>query len=294
MRSVVVTGTSSGIGRATARALAGRGLRVFGTVRRPEDGEAVRAEIGEAYVPIVMEVTDEASVREAAARVADVLSDDRLAGLVNNAGIETVDALAVQPIEDVARTLDVHVLGTLRTVQAFLPLLGGDESRTGPKGRIVNISSIAGSVGYPFFGAYCAAKHAVEGLSESMRREFRHVGVDVIVVAPGNTKSGVFEKVRADAHAHVKGTIWEEPLENFRRLFLDGAVNGWPMGRVTDVIATALTASRPKARYVPSAERLMNYTAPTLLPKRLVDWVLDRRIALRARKPESAPQEPIA
>ena len=294
MRSVVVTGTSSGIGRATAGTLVGQGFRVFGTVRRAEDGEAVRAEIGEGYVPILMDVTDEASVRAGAAEVAVALGNERLAGLVNNAVIQTVDALAVQPIEDVRRTLDVGVLGGLRTVQAFLPLLGADEGRDGPKGRIVNISSIAGSVGFPFYGAYCAAKHAVEGMSESMRREFRHVGVDVIVVAPGNTKSGVFEKVRADVHAHVKGTVWEKPLEDFRKLFLDGAVNGWPMSRVVDAIVTALTASRPKARYVPSAERLMNYTAPQLLPKRLVDWVLDKRIALRAGKPESAPQEPVA
>ena len=294
MRTVVVTGTSSGIGRATAKALANEGFRVFGTVRRTEDGEAASKEIGESYTPLIMDVTDERSVRAAAATVAEALGTERLAGLVNNAGIETVDALAVQPIEDVAATLDVHVLGTLRAVQAFLPLLGSDESRTGPKGRIVNISSIAGSVGYPFFGAYCAAKHAVEGLSEAMRREFRHIGVDVIVVAPGNTKSGVFEKVRTDRHGHVAGTIWEKPLEGFRRLFLDGAVNGWPMSRVTGTIAKALTASRPKARYVPSAERVMNYTAPTMMPKRLVDWVLDQRIALRARKPESAPQEPVA
>ena len=292
MRNVVVTGTSSGIGRETARTLAQSGWRVFGTVRKAEQGEALRAELGERFTPLVVDVRDEDAVRRAAEAVNEALGRERLQGLVNCAGIETVDALAVVPIADVQDTFDVHVFGALRMIQAFLPLLGSDEEREGPKGRIVNISSVVGRWGAPFFGTYSAAKHAVEGMSDAMRREFAHVGVDVVVVRPGNTKSGVFEKVRADDHAYIRGTIWEKPVADFRKLFLDGAENGWPMARVVGVIERALTTKRPRAAYVAAAERLMNYTAPTLSPPRLVDKVLEFRIAQRAKRPEGTPQEP--
>ena len=292
MKNVVVTGASSGIGRETARTLARKGWRVFGTVRQKEQGEALRAELGHSFTPLIVDVRDDDAVRHAADRVSDALGNERLQGLVNCAGIETVDALAVVPIADVQDTFDVHVFGALRMVQAFLPLLGSDEGREGPKGRIVNISSVVGKWGAPFFGTYSAAKHAVEGLSDSMRREFAHVGVGVVVVRPGNTKSGVFEKVRADDHGYIRGTIWEKPVADFRKLFLDGAENGWPMARVVGVIERALTTKRPRAAYVAAAERLMNYTAPTLSPPQLVDKVLEFRIAQRAKRPEGTPQEP--
>ncbi len=292
MKNIVITGVSTGIGRATATTFTAKGWRVFGTVRDRSQGEQLAKELGPSFTPLLVDVRDERAVRAAAQQVAQALGRERLQGLVNLAGIETVDALAVVPLADVQDTFDVHVFGMLRMVQAFLPLLGADESRLGPKGRIVNISSVVGKWGAPFFGTYSSAKHAVEGMSESMRREFAHVGVDVIVVRPGNTKSGVFEKVRVVKHEYLRGTVWEKPVADFRKIFLDGAVNGWPMARVVAVIETALTAQRPRAAYVAAAERFMNYTAPTLSPPRLVDKVLAYRIARRAPKPEAGPQKP--
>ncbi|MCB1420280.1 MAG: SDR family NAD(P)-dependent oxidoreductase [Notoacmeibacter sp.] len=292
MKTIVITGVSSGIGHATAKTLVSKGWRVFGTVRKSEQGERLSAEFGPSFTPLLVDVRDEAAVRAAADQVAGALGNERLQGLINFAGIETVDALAVVPIADVQDTFDVHVFGMLRMVQAFLPLLGSDEARQGPKGRIINISSVVGKWGAPYFGTYSSAKHAVEGMTDAMRREFAHVGVDAIVIRPGNTKSGVFEKVRADHHDYIRGTIWEKPVADFRKLFLDGAINGWPMARVVAVIEKALTAKHPRAAYVAAAERIMNYTAPTLSPPRLVDKVLQMRIALRSRKPESGPQAP--
>jgi NAD(P)-dependent dehydrogenase (short-subunit alcohol dehydrogenase family) len=292
MKNIVISGVSSGIGRATAKSLVFQGWRVFGTVRERSQAEALSREWGPSFTPLLVDVRNETAVREAAERVAQAIGGERLQGLVNCAGIETVDALAVVPLADVQNTFDVHVFGMLRMVQAFLPLLGSDEARQGPKGRIVNISSVVGKWGAPFFGTYSSAKHAVEGMTEAMRREFSHVGVDAIVIRPGNTKSGVFEKVRVDHHDYIRGTVWEKPVADFRKLFLDGAVNGWPMARVVAVIEKALTAPRPRAAYVAAAERLMNYTAPTLSPPRLVDKVLAFRIARRAGRPESGPQKP--
>jgi NAD(P)-dependent dehydrogenase (short-subunit alcohol dehydrogenase family) len=292
MKNIVISGVSSGIGRATAKSLVSQGWRVFGTVRERSQAEALSREWGPSFTPLLVDVRNETAVREAAERVAKAIGGERLQGLVNCAGIETVDALAVVPLADVQNTFDVHVFGMLRMVQAFLPLLGSDEARQGPKGRIVNISSVVGKWGAPFFGTYSSAKHAVEGMTEAMRREFSHVGVDAIVIRPGNTKSGVFEKVRVDHHDYIRGTVWERPVADFRKLFLDGAVNGWPMARVVAVIEKALTAPRPRAAYVAAAERLMNYTAPTLSPPRMVDKVLAFRIARRAGRPESGTQKP--
>ena len=194
MRSVVVTGTSTGIGWGTAKTLVGQGFRVFGSVRKAIDADRLVAEFGSNFVPLVLDVTDEAAVKAAAARVRNALAGGTLAGLVNNAGVAVTGPLLQLPIADFRRQLEINVVSVVSVTQAFAPLLGSDPALNGPPGRIVNISSVGGQVAGPFVSPYSASKFALEGLSEGLRRELLVFGIDVIVIAPGAVATAIWAK----------------------------------------------------------------------------------------------------
>lgn len=164
MNPVLVTGASSGIGRGTARVLVGRGVRVFGSVRREADAERLQTELGPLFTPLVFDITDEGAVGQAADRVRAALKGVRLGGLVNNAGVSAPAPLYAQPVAEFRQQLEVNLIGPLIVTQAFLPLLGTDPALSGPPGRIVNVSSIGTRLTPPFLGAYVASKAALEAL----------------------------------------------------------------------------------------------------------------------------------
>jgi hypothetical protein len=295
-RSAVVTGVSSGIGLATARVLAARGFRVFGSVRKASDAAPLAAELGESFTPLVFDVTDAVAVAAAAEAVGRALGGDGLAGLVNNAGIAVPGPLELLPLEDFRRQLEVNLVGPLAVAKAFLPLLGADPRRAGPPGRIVNVSSVAGRSGAPFLGAYVAAKHGLEGLSESLRRELMIHGIDVVIVAPGAIVTPIWEKGAAEDASGAAGTPYAEPLRRFRAYALETGRAGLPPERVGEVIHEALTAARPKVRYAVIPDRLRTWTLPMLLPRRLVDRFIARGLGLgraggagRADRPRATP-----
>ena len=194
MQSVVITGVSTGIGWATAKLLLDRGFRVFGSVRKPADADRLKGEFGANFVPLLFDVTDEAAVLAAAREVRAALDGETLAGLVNNAGIAVAGPLLRTAADEFRRQMEINVIGPIISTQAFAPLLGADPSLKGPKGRIVMISSVAGKNGNPLSSAYSASKHAIEGLSESLRREMMLFGIDVIIVAPGAVKTPIWGK----------------------------------------------------------------------------------------------------
>jgi NAD(P)-dependent dehydrogenase (short-subunit alcohol dehydrogenase family) len=214
MRSVVITGASTGIGWATAKLLIDRGFRVFGSVRQQADADRLRSEFGANFTPLLFDVTDEAAVLSAAREVRAALGGETLAGLVNNAGIAVPGPLLELPIEQFRRQMDINVIGPILAVQAFGPLLGSDPELKGPKGRIVMVSSVAGKSGNPLSSAYAASKHAVEGLSESLRRELMLFGIDVIIIAPGAVKTPIWGKASAgrDSAPHSGQNLPPPPI----------------------------------------------------------------------------------
>src|SRR5207244_3844583 len=163
MKSVVVTGASTGIGWATAKLLLDRGFRVFGSVRKQADADRLRREFGVNFTPLIFDVTDEAAVLAAAREVRSALAGETLAGLVNNAGIAVAGPVLELAADEFRRQMDVNFIGPVIATQAFGPLLGSDPTLKGPKGRIVMISSVAGKNGNPLTSAYAASKHAIEG-----------------------------------------------------------------------------------------------------------------------------------
>ncbi len=235
--SVVVTGASSGIGTAAARALARSGFRTFGTYRDPDDARRLEER---GVTPLRMDVTDEESVRSA---VVAVRAEGRpLTGLVNNAGIPGAGPLELVGIEEVRQVLDVNVLGVLRVTRAFLP----DLRAAG--GRIVMMGSVSGRVGMPFAGPYAASKHALEGLCDSLRRELLPLGVKVILLQPGAVSTPIWDRVEEMDMGRFAGTPYEEPVRRVREAALRTGRDGLPVERVAEEVVDALTSRRPPTR----------------------------------------------
>jgi len=284
MKNVVVTGVSTGIGKGIASVMAKSGWRVFGSVRRDADAQALRAELGEAFVPLVFDVEDDDAVVAASAAVRARLAGRTLNGLVNNAGMALSDPLLVQTVANFRKQIEVNLVGMFAVTRAFAPLLGADLTLAGPKGRIVNISSVGGKIGPPFLGAYAAAKHGVEGFSESLRRELQLVGIDVIIVGPGSVATPTWDKAEAAPSDHLAGTMWERPFRVFRDTMIKNGRKGLAPERVGEVVRTALTVAKPRARYAPVPGKLLNWTIPTVLPSRVVDRLIGGQLGL-SRKP---------
>jgi NAD(P)-dependent dehydrogenase (short-subunit alcohol dehydrogenase family) len=280
MKSVVITGASTGIGWATAKLLLDKGFRVFGSVRKQADAGRLKGEFGANFTPLLFDVTDEGAVLSAAREVRTALNGETLTGLVNNAGIAVPGPVLGLSADEFRRQLDVNVVGPIIATQAFGPLLGAEASLKGPKGRIVMISSVAGKNGNPLTPAYAASKHAIEGLSESLRREMMLFGIDVIIVAPGPVKTPIWskgqdsfdiDKYRNSPYlpALQKVTAYMQHLDSI----------GLPASKIAEVVHDALTLPRPKVRYQVAPDP-MRHLMTAMLPKRMVDKIIAKRVGL--------------
>ncbi len=279
-QAVVITGASTGIGWATARMLLDKSFKVFGTVRKQADADRLQAEFGPGFVPLLADVTDEAAVQKAAGQVGEMLGRDRLAGLVNNAGIVVGGPLLhLQPAE-IRRQMEVNLIGPFQVTKAFAPLLGTDPHRTGRPGRIVQISSVSGALGVPFVGAYVASKFALEGMSESLRRELMLYGVDVILIGPGVVLTPIWDKAVAEDYSRFDPTDYGPILERFRTFFAEESKKGLAPLEIANAVHNALTTARPRPRYAIVPQRLKNWTLPMLLPKRVVDRLVGKQFGL--------------
>jgi hypothetical protein len=279
MQSVVITGASTGIGWAAAKLLLDRGFRVFGSVRKPADADRLRGEFGANFTPLLFDVTDEAAVLAAAREVRAALAGETLAGLVNNAGIAVAGPVLELPADQFRLQMEVNVIGPIISTQAFGPLLGSDPTLKGPKGRIVMISSVAGRSGNPLASAYSASKHAIEGLSESLRREMMLFGIDVIIVAPGAVKTPIWSKADEVDISPYRNSPFFPALEKIRKFMAQLGETGLPAEKIAEVIATALTSAAPKVRYQISPDP-MRHLMMAVLPKRMIDRVIARRLGL--------------
>lgn len=279
MRSVVITGASTGIGWAIAKFLIGRGYRVFGSVRKQADADRLRSEFGANFTPLMFDVTDEAAVLAAARQVREALDGETLAGLVNNAGIAVGGPVLELSADDFRRQMDINVMGPVIATQAFGPLLGADPSLKGPKGRIVMISSVAGKNGNPLSAPYCTSKHAIEGLSESLRRELMLFGIDVIIVAPGAVKTPIWSKAEEIDLSIYQNSPYLPAFKKVLAFMMKLGETGLPAERIAEVVFEALTAAKPKVRYQITPDWLRHFMT-TALPKRTVDRIIAKRLGL--------------
>jgi NAD(P)-dependent dehydrogenase (short-subunit alcohol dehydrogenase family) len=281
MKSVVVTGVSSGIGWGTAKVLIQKGFRVFGSVRKQEDAERLSKEFGQNFVPLIFDITYEAAVQTAAQKVREQLKGETLFGLVNNAGVAVPAPLMYQPIEDFRKQMEVNLIGQLIVMQAFIPLLGSDRSLHGKPGRIISISSVGGKIGAPFLGAYAASKHALEGLSESLRRELMLYGIDVIIVGPGSVATPIWDKAEQVDLSAYAGTDYVDAAQRVQKYMIEDGRRGYPPEKVGEVVLHALTTPRPRVRYSVVPGSAINRIIQMLLPKRMIDNIIAKNLGFK-------------
>jgi NAD(P)-dependent dehydrogenase (short-subunit alcohol dehydrogenase family) len=280
-KDVVVTGVSTGIGWGITKVLVSKGFRVFGSVRKQLDADRLQREFGDGFVALVMDITDSAAVHQAAQKVASVISDRNLVGLVNNAGIVVSGPLLYLRPSEYRRQLEVNVVSPLVVIQAFAPLLGTDKNRQGPAGRIVNISSSIAKVAIPFLGAYGSSKSGLEGMSDALRRELMLFGIDVVIIEPGTVNTAMYDKGEKEDLSEFKHTEYWEALQNFQKgIVAEARTNGLSPERLGEAVYGALTTAKPKARYAVVPERFKNWILPRLLPERMLDAQLAKLLGI--------------
>ena len=276
MNNVLITGVSSGIGYETALTFLKKGYRVFGSARKKEDVAYLENEFKDSFVPLIFDVVDEASIQKAKEDVEKLLSkDEGIQCLINNAGMSVNGPMAFVAIEDLKKQFDVNVHGVVRVIQAFLPLLGFNNSR--PKGKIINVGSAAGKVTRPFMAPYAASKHAIEAISDGLRRELIAYGIDVILIEPGPIKSKIWAKAR-----EAKNLYENTP---YARVYakLNKAVDGMeqvaiPTEKVANLIFNITNRKKNKARYLIAPKQWMFWLAIHVFPDRYLDKMFSKQL----------------
>jgi NAD(P)-dependent dehydrogenase (short-subunit alcohol dehydrogenase family) len=267
-RSVVVTGASSGIGRACAIRLAAAGWHVLGGVRTAEDADSLR---GQGVEPLELDVTDAEQIAAAADAVGPQLD-----ALVDNAGIAVAAPLELVPLDELRHQLEVNVVGQVAVTQALLPAL----RRT--RGRIVLMGSIGGRSALPFLGPYAASKHALEAIADVLRVELRPWGMHVSIVEPASIATAIWQKGAERADALSRGVapgaaaLYADRVAAFRSVALARGPGADP-DAVAKAVEHALTASRPRARYLVGRDAHLRAWVERL-PTPLRDRVLTRAL----------------
>ncbi|MGZ3419544.1 MAG: SDR family oxidoreductase [Polyangiales bacterium] len=267
MKSVLVTGASTGIGRASVLLLAREGFRVFAGVRKSHDAEVLAAE-SPAIVPLILDVTDGRSISAALDAIGE-----RLDGVVNNAGIGITAPIEHAPLDEVRRQFEVNVVGLIAVTQACLPLLRR------ARGRVVNIGSIGSQMSIPFGGILCATKSAVRAIDESLRLELHPFGIHVALIEPAAIATPAVEKMLGDVDQTLSklSADGQEHYGTMLRTFTERAYARESTGSPPEVVARAvhhaLTAARPHTRYLVGKDAHKLAMLARTLPDRLLDRV---------------------
>lgn len=276
VKSVVITGASTGIGRATALHLDAKGWRVFAGVRKEVDAESLRAEGPERLVPLMLDVTDPGQIAEAAEQVGVAVGEAGLSGLVNNAGIAVPGPLEALPVDDFRRQVEVNLTAQVAVTQAMLPAI-----RTA-RGRVVFITSIGGRMAFPMFGAYHAAKFGLEAVGDVFRQELRPWGIQVAIVEPGSIATPIWDRGQQEADAFAataseeQQRLYGQAIAAYREVARQTGERGIPPERVAKAIEHALAARRPRTRYLVGLDAKAQARSKAILPTRLVDWLVAR------------------
>jgi NAD(P)-dependent dehydrogenase (short-subunit alcohol dehydrogenase family) len=277
--AVLVTGSSTGIGRACVLHLDRLGFTVFAGVRKDADAEALRGAGSERVRPLILDVTEPEQIEAAVHTVTDG-SPGGLAGLVNNAGVGVGGPLELIPIDDFRHQIEVNLIGQVAVTQAFLPALR--EAR----GRVVFLSSIGGLNANPYMSPYHASKFGIEAVGDALRQELRQFGVDVSLVEPGSVATPMWDKGKDSADA-IKDRLtpeddrlYGEKVARMGTVLEKIGARGVPPEKVAEAIGHALTATRPKTRYLVGADARMTLLMRRLLPDRLRDRIIARAAGL--------------
>jgi NAD(P)-dependent dehydrogenase (short-subunit alcohol dehydrogenase family) len=275
--AVLITGASSGIGKASALLLDRSGYRVFAGVRREQIAESLKAEASELMTPVILDIAEPEQIAGAVDTVRESLRDDvQLAALVNNAGVAVVGPLEFLPIEELRRQFEVNVIGHIAITQAVIPLL------LKGKGRVVNISSAAAYFALPFLGGYCSSKTALDAITDVLRRELLIRGISVTTVAPGFTETPIWEKgydqmdKLMDDLPGLAQDLYGKAYQAGRKFFERGHKTAVAPEKVAKRVLRAVESRHPKTRYTVGFDTYLLALAGNFLPDRLGDWITQK------------------
>lgn len=277
-KAIMVTGSSTGIGRACALYLDNLGFQVFAGVRTKKDAENLKKCASNKLIPVLMDITDEISIRSAVKFITHSIGKSNLMGLVNNAGIAIGGPLEFLPIKEIQKQFEVNVIGHIMVTQTFLPLLRENQ------GRIVNIGSISGRISGPFIGPYAASKFALEAISDTFRMELKPWGVTVSIIEPGRIATPIWEKSLTALNKIMKhfpsyaqelyGATLDKANEKRKRI---GKIGISPLV-VAKAVAHALTAKRPRTRYIVGKDAKILAFIARFFPEQLRDWFIMKQL----------------
>jgi NAD(P)-dependent dehydrogenase (short-subunit alcohol dehydrogenase family) len=285
--AVVVTGASTGIGRATALLLDTKGYRVFAGVRKEEDARELAKDGSDRLRPITIDVTDAGQIESAREQVAEAVSDTGLVGLVNNAGVGGGGPIEFMPLDELRRTLEVNLIGQVAVTQAFIPLI-----RRG-KGTIVFIASIGGRVASPFMSPYNTSKFAIEAVGESLRHELRPWEIQVAVIEPGSIDTEIWSKGSDQLQEQVEGMpedarrLYGRQITRFGEALNETASRGIPPNKVAEVVHKAIASENPRHRYLVGTDAKIGARLKGTLP----DRTFSKLAARQMKMPTDVPPE---
>ena len=274
MKTAVVTGVSTGIGKDIAKTLCKYNYKVFGSVRNIHDAETASKDLPQNFEPLVFDVTKEREVTNSVQKVERFLNGHKLDVLINNAGIAVAGPLQEITAVEFRYQFEVNLLGVFHCIQAYLNLLGADEKLSGSPGKIINISSIAGKFARPFMSPYNMSKFGLEGFSEALRRELIFYGIDVVVVAPGAVKTPIWQKWKRDKLKERYGNSpMRASLEKVMDLSDKIAKDGYNVDRISKCVLDIVQGRKKGTRYTLDSNAFQNNFL-NILPKRLADKII--------------------
>lgn len=277
MKSILITGVSAGIGQAVTQRFLNLGWHVFGSVRKPEDAAIFSDKYPSQFTTLVFDLIDDAAIAAAIPVVKEKLGGNNLTCLMNNAGVAVPGPLMHLPIDVFIKQQDINVVGLLRVTQAFAPLLKADSNKRQTPGRIINISSLSGLISRPFMGAYSASKHAVEAISDSLRRELMIYGIDVITLEPGTIKTLIWSKAKSE-EPRFQDTDYAPIFKNLNNQLERMEAEAIHVDKVVKVIEKAILSPKPKTRYLIAARQWFIWFVITFLSDRTIDNMFYKRI----------------
>lgn len=273
-KAILITGSSTGIGKTCSLHLDKLGFKVYAGVRKQTDSDSLKEKASDKLTPIILDVTDAESI-DAAVNIIEKETGGEVYGLVNNAGIGISGVLEVTPVTEIRKLMEVNVIGLFAVTQTMIPLL-----RKG-KGRIINIGSSSSLIAFPGGSVYCASKFAVRAITDSLRLELKHFGISVVMVAPGAVESEIWEK-RKEYKAELRKRVKPEIAEHYKALArfgdkIEQVIKKIPASEVARAVTDALTSTKPKYYYYVGSDE-KGAAKATKLPKRLLDWMIMKRI----------------
>ena len=279
MKNIVITGVSTGIGYSTTKILIENGYRVFGSIRNESDANKLQEEFGENFEPLIFDVTDEDAIKQAALKVEGIVEDKGIDCLINNSGIALGGPILHLSKEIFKKQFEVNLFGIVSVTNIFAKLLGAYKGSK-HSGKIIMISSVSGKRSYPFVGPYTASKHALEGFSDSLRRELMIYGIDVVLVQPGPIKTAIWDKAPSPEDNPFLGTDYEESLRIFYKQVVIKGKQGLESVSVANLIKKIIESKKTKTRHIISANKLRDYYIPGLFPDRLFDRIIAKILKL--------------